>query len=1167
MCLGVGRLAAESNYELAVASKMTEIKWKQADLQAAQRELAILSQFLGNYDAKTEDLNSVRQQLAASDTQLASIQQDNLVKLTIRMGIETYKTVSDAVSLGDAAAGAFVTNGLTSAVGAVGLDRLSNALDDHRKAALGLDDETLLKPRTVKIKAVSDAARAAYPELARVQQTLALSLDAVKIAARMEDGTELGDTGAILRKNIMVRDEIAAALVKLDNLGTETTLAKTDADGSLPTAQADVDRLTVELATLNTELNDLKSQWCAAEDAARHAASQAALVPPVHQSPPSVSVTRGDAETDQAYQNRVAVAIRAAAQARWDTEAPALLTAIAAAQSQIATAQSNIATAMDTSIGSSSNIPAFIDVYGGNDQVDPNTTASYTGSSGKYAETEQWINAVVTGGQALPGTINQVEALTDDYTTLFNLQNQLVSLQRMLVDSGVVSIPASYYPALAIPGSGQDIAEDLAVRLNQYLNQLPTALANARTQLDQLGAATDAWSSGIGSVRTDIDGNLAAAQTALDELIARGAAWEALLAASPGLVQDFAHPEYQSRLGYFLGNTYIPVVRHAFDMPTYKASLLAAIATPGSTGLAAARTLRTEYDVLVAAAPPIKDAYDAALESYQSAYSRVLSYAGTNLRLLVYQDWSGAAAYTSTAHPVDASGVTNQEDHFLSLYNTSNQQYVTGMAGGALVIGQPVLSWVGLPRMHQLPDPGLDAPATYLPHRLVSIKAVIVEDGPTWIPLAPDAFIAHLDDAEGQLGVIQNDACLIYDNDSAAAADALFLEFYTLYQAYAAAHPAPIITMQPAGSVNPIPAGTTLSAPLSVTATGDFLSYQWSVTRWMNADYGWADISGATSRTLTTPALSETRWFRVTISNPGGSVVSEAAHVEVSMVYPTPVFTSAAAASAQVGVPFSWTFAVTPAGCWISSQAQTFPPGLTFNPMFGKLVGTPTAAGTWDLEIMASNQGTFGYQTFTLTVQSLAAAPTITTQPASQTVTDGTSVTLTVVTGGTAPLSYQWKKGGTDLAGTTDASYNIASALPADAGSYTVVVTNPAGSKTSDPAVLVVAHNADVDRDFRLGLIELTRVIELYNTRLGATRTGRYKVQAGMEDGFAQDTAATANQTLTRYHSGDSNRDGQITLGELTRVIELYNARSGTVRTGQYHVQGGTADGFAPGGE
>ena len=31
------------------------------------------------------------------------------------------------------------------------------------------------------------------------------------------------------------------------------------------------------------------------------------------------------------------------------------------------------------------------------------------------------------------------------------------------------------------------------------------------------------------------------------------------------------------------------------------------------------------------------------------------------------------------------------------------------------------------------------------------------------------------------------------------------------------------------------------------------------------------------------------------------------------------------------------------------------------------------------------------------------------------------------------------------------------------------------------------------------------------------------------------------------------------------RVIELYNVRAGATRTGAYHAQGGTEDGFAPG--
>ena len=56
-----------------------------------------------------------------------------------------------------------------------------------------------------------------------------------------------------------------------------------------------------------------------------------------------------------------------------------------------------------------------------------------------------------------------------------------------------------------------------------------------------------------------------------------------------------------------------------------------------------------------------------------------------------------------------------------------------------------------------------------------------------------------------------------------------------------------------------------------------------------------------------------------------------------------------------------------------------------------------------------------------------------------------------------------------------------------------------------DPLIVpqLVAHSADVDRNLKISLLELTRVIELYNYRSGTTRTGQYKLQSGTEDGFA----------------------------------------------------------------
>ncbi len=174
--------------------------------------------------------------------------------------------------------------------------------------------------------------------------------------------------------------------------------------------------------------------------------------------------------------------------------------------------------------------------------------------------------------------------------------------------------------------------------------------------------------------------------------------------------------------------------------------------------------------------------------------------------------------------------------------------------------------------------------------------------------------------------------------------------------------------------------------------------------------------------------------------------------------------------------------------------------------------------------------------------------------------------------GATDLLEWTWPAA---AVGTTAFTYtlNRPAGLNGAAELVALVTVGPSGGAARllaqpDPLVVTVGtarHSSDTDGDGRIGLFELTRVIELFNTRNGTTRTGRYGVATATEDGFAPDGISTTNQPLARYHSCDANRDGQINLFELTRVIELYNTRIGTIRTGQYHVQTGTEDGFAPG--
>ena len=88
--------------------------------------------------------------------------------------------------------------------------------------------------------------------------------------------------------------------------------------------------------------------------------------------------------------------------------------------------------------------------------------------------------------------------------------------------------------------------------------------------------------------------------------------------------------------------------------------------------------------------------------------------------------------------------------------------------------------------------------------------------------------------------------------------------------------------------------------------------------------------------------------------------------------------------------------------------------------------------------------------------QSSAGWPVVTTTPQSQTLLVGANANLSVTAAGAAPLAYQWLKNGVPLAGATASVLQIVRALTNDAGSYTVLVSNPLGSTVSDPAILAL---------------------------------------------------------------------------------------------------------------
>lgn len=107
--------------------------------------------------------------------------------------------------------------------------------------------------------------------------------------------------------------------------------------------------------------------------------------------------------------------------------------------------------------------------------------------------------------------------------------------------------------------------------------------------------------------------------------------------------------------------------------------------------------------------------------------------------------------------------------------------------------------------------------------------------------------------------------------------------------------------------------------------------------------------------------------------------------------------------------------------------------------------------------IVTNSAGSATSASAILTVTSAPVGPSISTQPANQTVTVGQAATFSVIAAGTAPLTYQWLKNNAKISGATSANYTTPPTLSGDSGAtFRVTVTNSVTSITSNPATLTV---------------------------------------------------------------------------------------------------------------
>lgn len=272
----------------------------------------------------------------------------------------------------------------------------------------------------------------------------------------------------------------------------------------------------------------------------------------------------------------------------------------------------------------------------------------------------------------------------------------------------------------------------------------------------------------------------------------------------------------------------------------------------------------------------------------------------------------------------------------------------------------------------------------------------------------------------------------------------------------------PVIDTPPATQAVTVGANVTFTAAASGSLP---LSYRWQKDG-VDLNDG-VSIAGATTDTLTLTGvqLADSGAYRVVVTNAAASVPSAAATLTVSAAAVPPTITTQPEA-ATLAADTTATFTVVATGTgpfayrWqkdgvdLSDDARiagSATSTLAISSLQNSDMGSYTVAVTNSVTTVTSNAAL-------LTVT--APPPAIVAQPLTQSALIGTRVSLSVFATGAGPLTYQWKKGGADVAGATGSTLTLTGLQSTDGGNFTVAVANAGGTTTSATAVLTMVAPA-----------------------------------------------------------------------------------------------------------
>ena len=252
------------------------------------------------------------------------------------------------------------------------------------------------------------------------------------------------------------------------------------------------------------------------------------------------------------------------------------------------------------------------------------------------------------------------------------------------------------------------------------------------------------------------------------------------------------------------------------------------------------------------------------------------------------------------------------------------------------------------------------------------------------------------------------------------------------------------ITNEPTGET--VTAGADAVFIVGATGPGP-LTYQW----FFNA----APVPGATGATLLVPNVSDANAgnYSVQVTSGAASVFSTVAAlsvIDVPVISIQPQSQSPVAGATAV-LAVGATSLAAPSYQWLFNGQPV--PGATSRRLYLFNVGDTNDG---DYDVVVANA--FGATTSTIATLSVVDPPVIASQPLSQSVGAGASVSFRATVYGTPPFTFQWFHLGAAIPQAQSKLFTLTNVTAANDGKYFVVIQNAAGSVASDKAVLTVTN-------------------------------------------------------------------------------------------------------------